>query len=149
MERALYFHIHFQMLSLMLLVKIVVYCYVYLTSLRLLMTINAYLLPPFLAAKVVQSTEMSFIFINPEEYPCDTREFIIIFPCTFDTPFLVSLLDCLLGTVLGKHVHPPPLTITSRKNNRRYFELPLIITLFFKSHSIPVELISKEYFLSL
>ena len=31
-----------------------------------------------------------------------------IFTCTFDNPFLVSLLDCLVGTVLGKHVHPLP-----------------------------------------
>jgi hypothetical protein len=47
---------------------------VYLASLRLLMTIKAYLLPPFLAATVLLSTERSSTFINPEEYPLDTRD---------------------------------------------------------------------------
>lgn len=81
----------------------------YLASLRLLMTIKAYLLPPFLAATVLLSTERSSIFINPEEYPRDTRDHHI-FPYTFYTPFLVSLPDCLVGTVLGRHVHPPTTT---------------------------------------
>ena len=80
----------------------------YLASIRLLMTIKVYLLPPFLAATVLLSTERSSIFINPEEYPRDTRDFI--FPYTFNTPFLVLLPDCLVGTVLGRHVHPPTTT---------------------------------------
>ena len=33
-----------------------------------------------------------------------------IFPYTFVTPFLVSLPDCLVGTVLSRHVHPPTTT---------------------------------------
>ena len=75
------------------------------------MTIKAYLLPPFLAATVLLSTERSSIYINPEVYPRDTREFIIFFHTyTFVTPFLVPLPDCLVGTVLGRHVHPPTTT---------------------------------------
>ncbi len=68
------------------------------------MTIKAYLLPPFLAATVLLSTERSSIFINPEVYPRDTREFIIF----FHTP--LSLPDCVVGTVLSRHVHPPTTT---------------------------------------
>ena len=138
MERAWYFHIHFQTQSLMPLVKILV----------LLLRVSSLLLLPIRAYLLLWLLGKSLIFINPEEYHCETRG-VNCFPCTFDIPFLVSLPDCPVGTILGKHVHPPPVIIISRKNNRRYSELRLIITLFFKSLPIPVEPIPKEYFLSL
>ena len=116
------------MLSLMPLVKIVV------LLLRVSYGHKSLFVAPFLDASVEQSTEWSFIFVNPEEYQCDTREFIIIFHAPLTLPFFMSLPDSPVGTVLGKHVHRPPITITSRKNNRRYSELQLITTLFFKSH---------------
>ena len=109
-EWAFYFHVHFQILGLLRLVNIVI----------LLLRVSCYpsssydhqsLFVAPLAATVLLSTERSSIFINPEVYPRDTREFIIFFHTyTFVTPFLVSLPDCLVGTVLGRHVHPPTTT---------------------------------------
>jgi hypothetical protein len=67
---------------------------------------QCYLLPPFLTTTMLLSTERSSIFINPEEYPNDIKEFIIFFHTSL-TKFLVSLPDCLVGTVLSRYVHPP------------------------------------------
>ena len=138
MERAWYFHIHFQTQSLMPLVKILV----------LLLRVSSLLLLPIRAYLLLWLQGKSFIFINPEEYHCETRV-VNCFPCTFDIPFLVSLPDCPVGTILGKHVHPPPVIIISRKNNRRYSETSIDYHFVLQISSDTVELIPKEYFLSL
>ena len=95
-EWAFYFHVHFQVLGLLRLVNIVM----------LLLRVSCYpsssydhqslfVVPPFLAATVLLSTERSSIFINPEVYPRDTRDFIIF----FHTP-LTHYFLCRSQTVL-------------------------------------------------
>ena len=95
-EYAFYFHVHFQILGLLLLVNIVV----------LLLHVSCFpsssydhqslfVAPLFLAATVLLSTERSSIFINPEEYPRDTRDLIIF----FHTPLTLYFL-CRSQTVL-------------------------------------------------
>ena len=109
-EWAFYFHVHFQVLGLLRFVNIVM----------LLLRVSCYpsssydhqslFVAPFLGC--YSATIHGKVVYLYQSWRISTwhQGLHNIFAYTFDTPFLVSLPDCLVGTVLGRHVHPPTTT---------------------------------------
>ena len=109
-ELAFYFHVHFQILSLLLLVNIVV----------LLLRVSCFPLSsydhqslfvaPFLGCYSATIHRKVVYLYQSRRISTWHQRLHNIFPYTFYTPFLVSLPDCLVEAVLGRHVHPPTTT---------------------------------------
>ena len=109
-EWAFYFHVHFQVLGLLLLVNIVV----------LLLRVSCFpsssydhqslFVAPLLGCYSATIHGKVVYLYQSRRISTWHQGIHDIFPYTFDTPFLVSLPDCLVGTVLGRHVHPPTTT---------------------------------------
>ena len=109
-EWAFYFHVHFQVLGLLRLVNIVM----------LLLRVSCYpsssydhqnlFVAPFLGCYSATIHRKVVYLYQSRSISTWHQGIHNIFPYTFVTPFLVSLPDCLVGTVLGRHVHPPTTT---------------------------------------